>query len=226
MIEVKSLSKNYGSKLVLHNIDLRFEDGKVYGIAGENGAGKTTLFRCIAGLENHVGEVFSDRKPLKNHLGLMMTEQFFFNKMTGREYIRLLCNARGVDITDINSKNLFQLPLDEYATVYSTGMKKKLALIAILLQSNQYFILDEPYNGVDFQSNLIITEVIHKLKSLGKTVIISSHIFSTLSDTCDQIHWLSQGTIKKSAEKEGFSAIESEMKKAGIGSALDHFDFK
>lgn len=225
MIEVKSLSKNYGSKLVLHNIDLRFEDGKVYGIAGENGAGKTTLFRCIAGLENYVGEVLSERKPLKNHLGLMMTEQFFFNKMTGREYIYLLCNARGLDIADIDSKNLFQLPLEEYATVYSTGMKKKLALTAVLLQSNQYFILDEPYNGVDFQSNLIITEVVHKLKNLGKTVIISSHIFSTLSDTCDEIHWLSKGSIKKTAEKEGFSEMESEMKKAGIGSALDHFDF-
>jgi ABC-2 type transport system ATP-binding protein len=64
---------------------------------------------------------------------------------------------------------------------------KKLALTAILLQENKFFILDEPFNGVDIQSNIIITEIIIKLKELGKTILISSHIFSTLNDTCDEI---------------------------------------
>jgi ABC-2 type transport system ATP-binding protein len=64
---------------------------------------------------------------------------------------------------------------------------KKLALTAILLQENKFFILDEPFNGVDIQSNIIITELIIKLKELGKTILISSHIFSTLNDTCDEI---------------------------------------
>ena len=74
---------------------MNFSNGKVYGIVGENGAGKTTLFRCIAGLEKYNGEIISDYSPLKNHLDLLLTNPYFFSKMTGKEYIRLLCNARG-----------------------------------------------------------------------------------------------------------------------------------
>ncbi len=221
MIAVRNLSKKYGTNEVLKNINIQFDKGKVYGIVGENGAGKTTLFRCIADLENYEGEISSKSKPLKNHLGLLLTEPFFFQKITGKEYIQLLCNARNIKITDIERRNIFNLPLNQYASVYSTGMKKKLALTAILLQSNECFILDEPYNGVDIQSNIIISEVIHKLRELGKIVIISSHIFSTLSDTCDEIHLLSKGRFIKSVQKAEFSALETEMKKATVGNKIE-----
>jgi ATPase subunit of ABC transporter with duplicated ATPase domains len=91
--------------------------------------------------------------------------------ITGKEYIRLLCNARGKTNLDIDSKNIFDLPLNQYASTYSTGMKKKLAITAILLQENDYFILDEPFNGVDIQSNVILTEIILKLKELNIATI-------------------------------------------------------
>jgi ABC-2 type transport system ATP-binding protein len=221
MIEIDNLSKHYGSKQVLKNINLKFEPGKVYGIVGENGAGKTTLFRCIAGLEDYEGTITAELNPLKNHLGLLLTEPFFFSKITGGEYIKLLCNARNISIDDMNSRNIFDLPLNQYAATYSTGMKKKLALTAILLQQNQYYILDEPFNGVDIQSNIIITGIISRLKQLGKTVLISSHIFSTLNDTCDQIHLLGNGEFIKAAGKEDFGALEAEMKNATIGSKIE-----
>ena len=98
MIELKNVSKKYGSKEILKNISILFEKGKVYGIMGENGAGKTTLFNCIAGLEKFDGEINSDLKILKNELGLLTTEPFFFQKMTGKEYLQLLCNARNITI--------------------------------------------------------------------------------------------------------------------------------
>ena len=94
MIKINELSKSFGNNEVLKNISLEFLKGKAYGIVGENGAGKTTLFRCIAGLESYDGEIISDTQPLKNHLGLLLTDPFFFSMMTGKEYIRLLCNAR------------------------------------------------------------------------------------------------------------------------------------
>lgn len=221
MITVRNLSKNYRTNKVLKNINIQFDKGKVYGIVGENGSGKTTLFRCIADLENYEGEIISNLNPIKNHLGLLLTEPFFFQKITGKEYIQLLCNARNIKITDIQERNIFDLPLNQYASTYSTGMKKKLALTAILLQDNNYFILDEPFNGVDIQSNIVITEIIHKLKELGKTVIISSHIFSTLSDTCDEIHLLSNGSFIKSVQKADFSALETEMKQMTIGNKIE-----
>ena len=226
MIKIKELSKLFGNKEVLKNLSMEFSTGNVYGIVGENGAGKTTLFRCIAGLESYSGEIISDVMPLKNHLGLLLTEPFFFTMMTGREYIRLLCNARGKTNVDIDNKNIFDLPLEQYASTYSTGMKKKLAITAILLQENEYFILDEPFNGVDIQSNIILTEIILKLKELNKVVIISSHIFSTLSDTCDEIHLLSKGEQIKSVNKTGFKDLEQEMKEITIGNLIKNLDLK
>jgi ABC-2 type transport system ATP-binding protein len=226
MIRITGLSKNFGDKQALKNINVQFDKGKVYGIVGENGAGKTTLFRCMAGLEQYEGQITSALNPLKNHLGLLLTEPFFFTKITGREYIRLLCNARKKEVSGMDDKNIFDLPLNQYASTYSTGMKKKLALLAILLQDNQCFILDEPFNGVDIHSNLIIVELIRKLKDLGKTVVISSHIFTTLSDTCDEIHLLHQGEFIKKVTKANFDLLELEMKEFSIGNKIEKLALK
>lgn len=226
MIQIENLFKSYGTLQVLNAINLTFKRGNVYGIVGENGAGKTTLFRCIAGLENYKGSITSTNKILKHHLGLLLTESYFLEKLTGKEYIRLLTNARHKTIEDIEAKNIFDLPLNKYASTYSTGMKKKLALTAILLQDNDYFILDEPFNGVDIQSNIIITEIIQQLKALNKIVIISSHIFSILAETCDTIHLLKNGSITKTVVKANFNALEKEMKAFSIGSKIEKLNLK
>jgi ABC-2 type transport system ATP-binding protein len=220
MIEIIKLSKQYGMVNALKNVNIRFDEGHVYGIVGENGAGKTTLFRCIAGLEDYEGQILSDTQPLKNQLGYLPTEPYFFSKITGKEYIQLLVNAREKKIEKIDDKNIFDLPLNQYASTLSTGMKKKLAITAILLQENKYFILDEPFNGVDIQSNLIMVEIIHKLRELNKTVIISSHIFSTLSDTCDEIFLLRKGELIQSVQKDDFSILEADMKAFTIGNKI------
>lgn len=221
MIKIENLSKCFGKKTVLNQLSVAFETGKVYGIVGENGAGKTTLFRCIAGLESFEGDIIADKLPIKDHLGLLLTEPFFFSKITGKEYIRLLCQARGLQITDIDDRNIFDLPLNQYASTYSTGMKKKLALTAVLLQKNEFFILDEPFNGVDIQSNIIITEIIHKLRETRKTTIISSHIFSTLKDTCDEIYVLKGGALTRHLHRGEFTDFEIEMKEMLMGNKIE-----
>jgi ABC-2 type transport system ATP-binding protein len=226
MIKINNLTKKYGKILVLNEITMTFLKGKVYGIVGENGAGKTTLFRCIAGLESYEGDIISDIQPLKNHLGLLLTNPFFFSKITGKEYIKLLCNARGKKNINIDQKNIFDLPLNQYASTYSTGMKKKLAITAILLQENTYFILDEPFNGVDIQSNIVLTEIILKLKALNKIVLVSSHILSILSDICDEIHLLKRGEQCKSVQKADFKFLQQEMKKITVGNRIEKLELK
>jgi len=226
MIKIEKLSKFYGKNQVLHSIDLEFKKGRVYGFVGENGAGKTTLLRCIAGLETYEGQITSVFNNLKDHLGLLLTEPFFFSKITGKEYIQLLINARNVSVSKIEGRNIFDLPLNQYASTYSTGMKKKLALTAILLQENDLFILDEPFNGVDIQSNLIITEIIKKLKDLEKTVIISSHIFSTLADTCDEINLMKNGKIIRKVKQQEFNNLETEMKEFTVANRIESLELK
>ena len=226
MIHLKNLNKSFGDKKVLQNITTSFESGKAYGIVGENGAGKTTLFRCIAQLEKYEGEISYGSQPIKNQLGFLMTEPYFFSKITGREYIQLLCNARNKKNTDIKGNNIFDLPLDEYVSRYSTGMKKKLAITAILQQENKVLILDEPFNGVDIQSNMLITEIIQKLKELGKIIVISSHIFSTLKETCDEIFHLEGGSLSSPYSEEKFAELEQQMKDNFIKDSMVNFNIK
>jgi ABC-2 type transport system ATP-binding protein len=226
MITIENLTKSYGKHQILKNIHIAFEKGKIYGIVGENGAGKTTLFKCITGLEDFEGSIESSLNPLKNYMGYLQTESYFFSKMTGKEYIHLLCDARNIQNTDFEKRNIFDLPLNQYVTSYSTGMKKKLTFTAILMQENEIFILDEPFNGVDIQSNMMIVEIIKKLKMLGKTVLISSHIFSTLHEICDEIHLLREGTFVKKALPHEFKALESEMRDFTVGNLLERLDLK
>jgi ABC-2 type transport system ATP-binding protein len=226
MIRIDNLSKAYGSMHVLSKINLVFEDGKAYGIVGANGSGKTTLFKCITGIENYSGKITASLNPLKDHIGYLQTEPFYFSKITGAEYIQLLCKARGKEKGNLNDKNIFDLPLNQYAVTYSTGMKKKLALTAILLQENQFYIFDEPFNGVDIQSNIIILEILKELKKLGKTLIISSHIFSTLVDICDEIHLLENGMFTRKVYKPEFAGLEQEMKNMFIGNRIDKLELK
>ena len=219
MINIKNLSKNYGNKEILKDIKLSTEKEKVHGIIGKNGAGKTSLFNCIAGLTEHEGTIESEFQILKNHIAYLMTNPYFLPKITGLEYITLMLRARGIKKVNIKERNIFSLPLGNYASEYSTGMKKKLALTAILLQKNDLFILDEPFNGVDIEGNMLITQIIRKLKSLGKSVIISSHIFSTLKGVCDDFHLLDNGILIK---KE-ISDIESEMNSDRSNNEIDNF---
>jgi ABC-2 type transport system ATP-binding protein len=221
MISISNLYKNYGGNMVLQNVNLEFKSGLVYGVVGPNGAGKTTLFRCIAGLTHIRGEIAYQVTDMKKSLGFLPTEPYFMTYLTGREYLQLLCNARKLPTPDFDEANIFDLPLDRYASTYSTGMKKKLALMGILLQKNQIFILDEPFNGVDIQSNLLITEIIQTLKSLHRTLIISSHILSTLTDTCDLFVVMKDGIVNSPVDRKAFADIENEMRLVEIGNKIE-----
>ena len=220
MIRINKLEKSFGNNHVLKGIETEFEAGRVYGIVGVNGAGKTTFFECISGLIPFDGTIESPWENMKNHVGLLLTNPYFFPLITGKEYIQLMCNASGVAMPELESYNLFDLPLKQYAISYSTGMKKKLAITALLMLPKDVFILDEPFNGVDIQSNMLIKEIIHRLKDSGKTVLVSSHIFSSLKETCDEMLVLENGNFSK-VTRTDFDALEKKMKEDSLKNKLD-----
>lgn len=224
MITITNLSKSYGFTDALIEVNLQLEPGKVYGVVGPNGAGKTTLFNCLTGLISYSGSIVYAQQKLRNYMGFLPTEPYFLSWITAREHLQLICNARKIKNIDLDKANIFDLPLDRFASAYSTGMKKKLAITGILIQKNQFFILDEPFNGVDIQSNLLISELILALKAKGKTLIISSHILSSLTDICDQFIVLKEGRIVQQAGRDEFSEIERQMRKSEIGNKLQNLD--
>ncbi|MEJ7660808.1 MAG: ATP-binding cassette domain-containing protein [Hymenobacter sp.] len=138
MLEVNDLHKAYGRHEVLRGVSLTVRPGTIHGLVGANGAGKTTLINCLYGLESGftgtVG-VGADARPVREVTGLLPYEPYFYPRLTGREYVEFCLQARGRPVPDLRPWNqLLELPLDQYATDYSAGMKKKLALLAVLVQ--------------------------------------------------------------------------------------------
>lgn len=215
MVEIKNLAVSYGSNKVLKNVHLTFEPGKIHGVLGVNGAGKTTLFNTIYGFKkpDQGSAQFQNRMIENGDIGFMETSCYFYPLMTGMEYLKLL----GVenDRFDIQKWNeLFELPLHEYVQNYSTGMKKKLAFIGMMGMDRPIMILDEPFNGVDIESNEKLLQLLIRLKSTNKIIIIASHIIESLARICDRINLLEDGVIKTTYEKEDFPILEKELKES------------
>lgn len=210
MITISNLSVSYNnSHKVIDNLNLSLKEGLIHGIVGLNGAGKTTLLNTLFGLRKHNGSILYDNQRInKKSVAYLVTENFFYSNITGLEYLNLFKN-KAFDIEQWNK--LFSLPLDTIVDGYSTGMKKKLALLGILKQNKSVMILDEPFNGLDIETCRIIRMILLRLKEKEKTIIITSHIIETLTNLCDYIHYLDNGIIQYSKDSKGFSEFEREV---------------
>lgn len=212
MINVKDLVVKFGKHKVLNNINIDFEEGIIHGIVGLNGAGKTTFFNALAktikpdsGLIklNNIDLAIKDTAYLE-------TVNFFFSRITGGEYLKIF-RQTNLNFNLSILQEYFKLPLDELVENYSTGMKKKLALLGILKQEKPIFILDEPFNGLDLESNKIVEIILQTLKEKDKTIFISSHIIEPMITTCDKIYLLENGLFIKTFDKKDFNKIDDEL---------------
>jgi len=211
MISISELTLSYGSSPpVLRNLNLNLEVGKIHGLVGLNGAGKTSLLNALHGLVKPKGGHLSFHKePLtKKHIAFLPTENYFYPNITGREYLNLFPNKE-FNISDWNE--IFHLPLDQVIDGYSTGMKKKVALLGILKQDKPIMILDEPFNGLDIEIGRTLHTILTSLKQKQKTILTTSHILDSLTDLCDDIHYLENGKVIFSKEKEEFEAFKKEL---------------
>lgn len=209
MISIRDLNISYNKKnTVIQSLDLSLIENKIHGIVGLNGSGKTTLLNAIYGLKKiESGAIMCNNKKLtKKDISYLVTENFFYSNITGREYLSLFKNKNfELDVWN----QLFNLPLNKIIDEYSTGMKKKLAILSILKQDKTILILDEPFNGLDIETNRVIRSILLKLKEKEKTIIITSHIIETLTNLCDCIHYLERGKIQYSKEKHEFKDFEN-----------------
>lgn len=206
MLEIKNISVSFKDKNVLQNLNLEIEEGIILGILGKNGAGKTTLFESLYQSQKYSGEIlWQNQKLLRENISYLETENYFYPYITGREYLSYFAKDKLPKTIELAEK--FQLPLDKYVQYYSSGMKKKLALIGMLMLDKPINILDEPFNGVDFEGVHLLYDIIRELKQSNKIVIISSHIIETLFHTCDRIVTLENGLISNIFEKSDFEKL-------------------
>ena len=153
MLELKNWTVAYKEKTVLHQINQSFQAGSIHGILGQNGAGKSTLFNSIYGMVKGTGECLYQGKELTHdQIAYLPTHNAFYPFMKGREYLELIAHKSSTFEAE-HWNQLFQLPLHQLISQYSTGMKKKLAFLGIIAQDRPILILDEPFNGVDIESN-------------------------------------------------------------------------
>ena len=181
---------------------------------GANGAGKTTLINCLYGLENNFTGTILDTagRALREHTGLLPYEPYFYPRLTGREYLEFCLQARRRPLTDFAGWNqLLELPLDQYADEYSAGMRKKLALLALLVQQFDYLILDEPFNGLDLEANLLLKALLRRLRERGTGILLTSHILGALTETADEITVLVGGRVQRHYLAAEFGTLERDL---------------
>ena len=158
MIRMEHVSKSFGSLKVLDDVSLVCDFGKVYGLVGDNGAGKTTLFRCLTGMTSYEGMI---RKGDWVTVGYLPADNFFYPLVTGYEYIAFCLRAYGKKVNrkliDCLNERMFRLPLDRYASEYSTGMQKKLGISylkaqwkTVILSSHRLDVLHEVCDSIHY----------------------------------------------------------------------------
>ncbi len=212
MITISDLTFAYGNHSVFKGLSQSFEQGKVHGILGVNGVGKSTFFRLLGGrLKKAKGEVLMGERQLgKKNTFLLETQNYFYPNITGEEYLSLFTES-GNGFSQSLMNDLFHLPLQDMVDSYSTGMKKKLAIMAMLKGEEGVLLMDEPFNGLDLESSRVLVHILDKLRKKGRTVLISSHILETLTGSCDEIHILEKGIFERTVKKDAFDLLEKEF---------------
>ena len=208
MIEIRGLRVAYGNQTIIENMNAVWADTGIYGIAGLNGAGKTTLFHTLSGMKKPAaGSILYHHKDLhKNQVFLLETSPYFYPNITGKEYLSLFTRTRN-NYDEKQLMELMQLPLGDLTENYSTGMKKKLAIMAMLKKDKAVYLLDEPFNGLDLESNHVLEVILQVLKERGSTLFVASHILDPLLRICDGIHILESGTFSNYFLKPQFSEV-------------------
>jgi ABC-2 type transport system ATP-binding protein len=210
MIETRDLTKMYGELYALNRLTLKLEKGDVYGFIGPNGAGKTTTMRILATLLNPTwGEatvcgysIYNNAKEIRKVMGYMPDFFGVYDDMKVIEYLEFFAAAYRIKGADRRRKCDQVLELvdlgykrDALVTSLSRGMTQRLGLARVLLHEPQVLLLDEPASGLDPRARIEMRGLLKELRSMGKTILVSSHILPELADICNKIGIIERGQL-------------------------------
>jgi len=214
MLELKRLSKQYGSKMALKAVDLQIGPGEIVGLFGENGAGKTTLMKSVLGLLRHQGEVLLDGEPItrKNiaRLSFATCEHSFFPDLSALDH-QIFYESQFPKFREKRFKALmefFELSKSRPIRSFSTGQKNQFEVILALCQGAEYILMDEPFAGNDVFNREDFYKVLLGILEPNETVLLSTHLIEEVSDFIGRAILIRQGKIVGDASM-------SELEEAG-----------
>lgn len=205
VIRTSGLTKDYGGRKGIFNLDLEVRRGEVYGFIGTNGSGKTTTIRNMMGFitpDSGTVEIFGrdawkEKAELKKYVSYVPGEIFFPSVGSGTNFLKLQAEYLGLrDFSYVNDL-IQKLQLDPTANLkkMSKGMKQKTAIVAALMGDKEILILDEPTTGLDPLMREVFLDLIREEKRRGKTIFMSSHIFEEMEDVCDRVSMIRDGSL-------------------------------
>jgi ABC-2 type transport system ATP-binding protein len=217
VIEVANLRKNYEGHWAVRGVSFRIEEGDIFGFIGPNGAGKTTTIRIISTLLEptsgtvSVGgrSVTGDAEGVRRLIGFMPDNFGVYERITVWEYLDFFAAAYGLERRQraaaiegiMELTDLVELR-DRLTGALSKGMRQRLCLAKTLVHDPKVLILDEPANGLDPRARIEFRALLKELRSMGKTILISSHILTELSDICTSVAILEKGKVVTSGSIE------------------------
>lgn len=208
-LEVRGLTRRYGARTVVDNLDVTVEEGDVYGFLGPNGAGKTTAMRCMLGLiRRDTGDVafFGERDPVRarRDVGAIIETPALHGWMSGRRNLRQAAAYAGLPRADVDREIArvlervgLALRADDPAHTYSLGMKQRLAIARALLGRPRLMLLDEPTNGLDPRGMREMRELIRSLALHDRiTIFVSSHMLGEVQQICNRVGIIQDGRLR------------------------------
>lgn len=236
VIELKALTKDYGEGRGIFDLNLSIKKGEMIGFVGTNGSGKTTTIRNIMGFIKPTSghayvnglESWEHASEIAKHVGYVPGEIAFPDLHTGTEFLKNQASFLGLTDMTYADELIKKLQLDPRANLkrMSKGMKQKTALVSALMNDAEIIILDEPTTGLDPLMRLAFMDIIKNEHKKGKTILMSSHMFNEMEDSCDRVVLIGNGKIVAVADMEKIRNRPSKDFKIEFNNEKDYNKFK
>lgn len=224
MLKINHLTKTYGEKKAVDDLNIHINHGEIYGFIGHNGAGKTTTLKSVVGiLQFDQGEILIDGKSIqtdplacKREIAYIPDNPDLYDYMTGIKYLNFIADVFGVSAQDRQTRirkyaDLFELTEDlaQPIAAYSHGMKQKLAIIAAWLHQPKLIIMDEPFVGLDPKASHLLKEMMRDICDAGGAIFFSTHVLEVAEKLCDKVAIIKGGKLIRSGTMEEVKGDDS-----------------
>ena len=224
MLNIEHLTKTYGEKKAVDDLNLHIRPGEIYGFIGHNGAGKTTTLKSVAGiLQFDAGKIYIDgdsvrEKPMecKRKIAYIPDNPDLYEYMTGIKYLNFIADIFGVDAALRRERirryaDAFELTGDlaQPIAAYSHGMKQKLAIIAAWLHKPQLILMDEPFVGLDPKAAHLLKGMMREICDRGGAIFFSTHVLEVAEKLCDKVAIIKGGKLIRSGIMEEVKGDDS-----------------